>query len=326
MKRVLLTGASGFVGRHAVAPLLGAGFEVHAVTASGAGADADARAVWYRADLLDARQSRELVETVKPTHLLHAAWYAVPGKFWTAEENLRWVGASLELFQAFAGAGGRRLVGVGTCAEYDWTAAGEACSESSTPAAPATLYGACKNALRLLLEAFARQAGFGQAWARVFFPYGPHDHAEKLVAYAARSLLTGEPVNATHGRQVRDLLYVEDVGAALARLLDSEAEGVVNVASGEGVALAEVLGRLAALTDGRELLRLGARRAPEGEPPALVADVTRLREEVGFAPAYTLDRGLEATVEWWRQRLAAGGGGAPGEAKAEAKAEAAGEV
>jgi nucleoside-diphosphate-sugar epimerase len=302
MKRVLLTGASGFIGRHCIAPLVARGDEVHAVTRHRDDAEPSDGVHWHRADLLDAASVRRLVDEIGATHLLHAAWYAVPGKFWSSAENFRWVSASLDLFEAFAAAGGRRIVVAGTCAEYDWRVAGE-CHEATTPLAPATLYGACKHALHVMLAAFARQSGLSYAWGRIFFPYGPGDHAEKFVAHVARSLLRGEVVNCTHGRQVRDFIYVEDAGAALASLLDSSVEGAVNVATGEGVALRDVGERIAALTGRGELLRFGALSAPEGEPPELVADITRLRREVGFAPAFTLERGVESTVEWWRRRL-----------------------
>jgi nucleoside-diphosphate-sugar epimerase len=304
MKRVLLTGGSGFVGRHCIAPLRELGFEVHSVSHARSGDAGSVGVIWHRADLLDRQETRQLIESVRPTHLLHAAWYAVPGKFWSSSQNLRWVEASLNLLEAFEAAGGLRVVIAGTCAEYSWEGT-EALSEATTKLAPATLYGTCKHALHTILAAFARQSSIGYAWGRIFFPYGPHDHAEKLVSYAVRSLLRGEPVNCTQGQQVRDFIYVEDAGRALAALLDSEVAGAVNIASGEGVALKDLLESAAALTGRRDLLRMGALPTPDHEPASLVADVTRLRQEVGFAPAFTLERGIEATVEWWRQRLSA---------------------
>lgn len=302
MERVLLTGASGFIGRHCLATLTAAGYEVHAVSSRADAGDNSARVRWHRANLLDARRVEALVAEVAPAHLLHLAWYAAPGKFWSAPENFRWVQASLDLFQAFAANGGRRVVVAGTCAEYGW---GDGfCSEATTPLAPATLYGACKHALHVMLEALARQSALRAAWGRVFFPYGPHEHAEKLVAYAVRSMLRREPVNCTRGEQRRDFLYVEDVASALVALLDSEVEGAVNIASGACVALKDVLEKIAAKLDGRELIRFGALAERPDDPPALAADVGRLRDEVGFTPRYDLERGIEKTIEWWRLREA----------------------
>ncbi len=72
------------------------------------------------ADLLDGRETEAVLSRVQPTHLLHFAWYTVPGRYWTAPDNLRWTEASLRLLRAFEAHGGRRVVMAGTCAEYDW--------------------------------------------------------------------------------------------------------------------------------------------------------------------------------------------------------------
>lgn len=80
MKRVLVTGASGFIGRHAVPRLCEKGYEVHCVT-SGKAAAGDEAIIWHRTDLMDQVQSDRLFAEVRPTHLLHFAWYTEPGKF-----------------------------------------------------------------------------------------------------------------------------------------------------------------------------------------------------------------------------------------------------
>lgn len=311
MKRVLITGASGFIGHHCLPKLAARGYEIHAVSSKGAPPAEDesdrdgndetfAAVTWHQVDLLKREQVFELVSAIEPTHLLHLAWYAVPGKYWTSTENFRWVQASLDLFEAFAAAGGKRIVAAGSCAEYEW-GSDEPCSETKTPLKPATLYGACKHSLRIMLEAYAAQAGLSAAWGRIFFLYGPREYETRLVASVIRSVLKKEPARCSHGRQVRDLLYVEDVADAFLRLLDSDVTGAVNIASGRGVALKDVVNEIGERLNRPDLIQLDAVAAPMNEPRKLVADVTRLREELGWRPERDLHDGLNKTIVWWQQ-------------------------
>jgi nucleoside-diphosphate-sugar epimerase len=281
VSRVLVTGATGFIGRHARTALERAGHDV----------------VVMRVDLLHPRAAPVLVEAARATHLLHLAWYAVPGKFWSAPENAEWVKATVRLLRAFYDAGGQRAVAAGTCAEYDWEGDG-LLSERETAIRPATPYGRAK------AEAFERAGELGGelAWGRVFFLYGPGEHPDRLVSSVARRLLAGEEAPTTEGAQVRDFMHVADVAGAFAALLDSGVTGAVNIGSGEPVTVREVVEEIARAAGHPELLRAGALPQREGEPPQLVADVTRLRDDVGFRPRYDLRSGIADTVEWWRQQ------------------------
>lgn len=299
-KRVLVTGAGGFVGRSTLPRLRELGYEIHA-TSRGHGRGAISRDVrWHRVDLLDDQQVTELMDAVRPTHMLHLAWYAEPGRYQSSLENLHWVRASLYLVDQFLRWGGRRIAVSGTCAEYN--GGDEDCREDLTPVRPAMLYGTCKHALHTMLESWSRQAGFSLAWGRLFFVYGPFEHRKRLVASVIRSLLKGEPVPCTAGHQERDFLHVSDVAHALVSLLDSDVEGPVNVASGEAVAVRDIVAAIGSLLDREDLIKLGALPTPEWEPARIVADVRRLRDEVGWRPEFSLTEGVADTVDWWRRQ------------------------
>jgi nucleoside-diphosphate-sugar epimerase len=301
MEKVLITGATGFLGRHCLPALLARAGEVHAAARSTA-ALADTGVSAHSVDLLDHEQVSALLSAVRPTHLLHLAWIATPGVYWTSPENTRWAAVGEHLMRVFAAHGGRRAVFAGSCAEYNWNFG--PCHETRTPLKPASNYGASKNSLRLRVEAIARETGLSAAWGRVFFLYGPHEHPERLVASVIRSLLNGIPARCSSGAQERDFLHVQDAADAFVALLASAVEGPVNIGSGEAAAIRDVVTQLAKRLGRPELLRLGALPPNPTDPPCVVADVTRLHEEVGWTPRFNLAEGLADTVSWWETNLA----------------------
>ena len=303
MKKVLLTGASGFIGRHCLEPLLARGYEVHAVSSKPPGAaPAQPGVHWHQADLLQAGAGRALLAEVKPSHLLHMAWYVVPGKLISAPENFSWVTSSLELVRQFAEQGGKRMTLCGSGYEYDW--AYGYCSEKLTPAVPNTVYGACKQALQLLVRSLVQQqtqTGLSAAWGRVFFLYGPGEHPDRLISSVILSLLRGDPAKCSHGRQIRDYMHVQDVANGMVALLDSAVDGVVNVSSGQATTLREMVLTVGRLLERPELIQLGAIPARANDTPLVIGENLRLLSEVGWQAQFDLESGLKQTIDWWRR-------------------------
>jgi nucleoside-diphosphate-sugar epimerase len=304
----LVTGAGGFIGRWSVRPLLERNYEVHGVLSghSSRGTPAQLQgAQIHFADLLNEADVDALLKRVNPTHLLHFAWIATPGLYWQSTDNERWKSASEQLLRCFSANGGVRVVMAGSCAEYDWSKAG-VCNEWSSPmadqaATPPSPYAACKISLQKVLADFGSREPLSTAWGRIFFQFGPHEHPNRLVPSVIRSLLLAREAACTHGRQIRSFLHAADVGAAFASLLDSAIEGPVNIGSDERITVADLIDRIAQQIGRPELVRLGARPAPAGEPLLLVPDVHRLRDEVLWRPRFTLDRAISDTIAWWRQ-------------------------
>jgi nucleoside-diphosphate-sugar epimerase len=267
-----------------IAPLAARGFEVHGSARTVAAGEADF--VAHPADLLAPGAAAALLARVQPSHLLHLAWIATPGRYRMAPENEAWVAATVALYRAFADAGGARAVFAGSCAEYDWSHA--TLHETDTPSQ--------------LIEAAAGPACVSTAWARIFFLYGPHEPRGRLVSDVINALLEGRVAETSRGTQERDFMHVADVAEALAALVDGEVTGTVNIASGHCVPvrrIAETLGRLAGRPD---LLAIGALPSSADEPARLAADVSRMTRELAFVPRYGLEDGLAATLDWWRSR------------------------
>jgi len=295
---VLVTGGGGFLGAPLLELLSASGEELHAVHKRPHPPQL-AGVQWHRCDLLDAASVERLIAELVPARLVHLAWYVEHGKYWQAPENVAWVEATLRLLRLFIAAGGRRAVLAGTCAEYAWSR--ERYSETA-PLVPATMYGVAKNATREVAERLAVDAGVELAWTRVFMPYGPAEPPGRLLASVIGALMAGREAPVTEGTQIRDFIYVDDLARAFAAILDSSLQGAVNVGTGEGTQIRALVECAAQALDRDDLVRWGAVPQREGEPAELVADVSRLAEEVGFSPAVGVREGVERTVAWWRER------------------------
>lgn len=295
MTRVLITGATGFIGSHCLNALIaGDRFEIHAVNRSGQDPGAD-RVTWHRTDLRVPAQAARLIETVRPTHVLHGAWVATPGIYAQSPENIDWLQGSLALIHGFALNGGVRFVGIGSSAEYDPGAS--PCIEDETPLRPASIYSKCKLACWLALDAAAQAHGFSAAWGRLFLPYGPGDPPQRLIPAVMANLEAGKPMALSHGNQMRDFVYAPDAADLLVKLLWSKAAGAFNIGTGEGASLRSVIEFLADRLGNKDCLRFGALPPRPGEPDVLVADLRKVTRELGWAPGLPLRRRLEILTQ-----------------------------
>jgi len=299
--RVLLTGATGFIGSHMARRLLREGCSVTALVRPGADlrriADLRGEIDLLEGHLEEAAALRSQVEAVAPELCFHLAWYAVPGKYLNALENVACVTGSIALLEALNAAGCPRVVAGGTCFEYD-TRVGYLAEDS--PLRPQSMYAASKRALHLMAEQYQQIHGRSLAWARIFYLYGPWEDERRLAPLVIRRLLAGEACPLSSGEQIRDFLHVEDVADALWTVARSDIEGPVNIGSSQPLSVAALTRQIAALLERPELLQLGATPRPPGDPQFICANTDRLQRETGWKPRYDLRSGLEATIDWWR--------------------------
>jgi nucleoside-diphosphate-sugar epimerase len=294
-RRLLVTGATGFVGRQVLAQLSTADWDLHASRHSPSRDHEFSNVQWHASDLRDPTEAERLIDRVRPTHVLSLAWNAEHGAYWTAPDNDAWADGTIALARAVARRGGERFVAAGTCAEYDWTALTTPCREGETPCRPLTVYGRAKLKAAEGVFAVARELGLSTTWGRLFFVYGPGEDERRLIPSVMRALRAGERAKVTAGTQIRDFLHVTDAARAFVTLLDSELAGPVNIGSGQAVTIRIVVETLARLTGDPDGVDYGAVPMQPGEPPMVVADVERLMS-TGWRPQIDLASGLSALV------------------------------
>lgn len=299
MKRLLITGASGFVGRHCVKIAVERGYEVYAVTSGKSNIHESVvydNLQWITANLLDPKNISDLMQQISPSHILHTAWVTDHGSYWTSPTNLDWLAFGTRLSRLFAECGGERFVSVGTCAEYDWSHGFMV--EGLTPENPATFYGKIKLAHHHTLMAASSQLGFSASTGRIFFAYGPYENPSRFIPSLSKALALGSEAAMGTGEYFRDFMHVQDVANGLLFLLDSHLTGSCNISSGRPYRLIDIGQELAEVSGKPDLLKPGSMISSKYEPPMIVGCNAKLIS-TGWSPTINLRQGLHDAYAWW---------------------------
>jgi nucleoside-diphosphate-sugar epimerase len=301
--RVLVTGATGFLGSYVTETLLAHGETVAVL-------HRPATDCWRIAHLLPrvraiAGDLRELpavadqIQAFKPDTVIHLAWQGVGNAYRNdpiqIDHNLQ---SSLDLFRLAAACGCRTWVGLGSQAEYGPQ---NHCLSETDPDQPTTLYGSVKVAVRGITAQLAALGDVRFAWLRLFSPYGPRDNEGWLIPYVIRSLQRREPPALTAAEQQWDYLYVADAAEAVYRVAATPtASGIFNLGSGQAVRLRDLIEQLRDLLDPGVPLHFGAVPYRPDQVMYLQAAMARLEHATGWQPTTDLATGLRQTVAWYQ--------------------------
>lgn len=294
MKKVLITGGTGFIGSKVTDELLKRGYEVHALVYPPL-APVQENFIQYEMNLMDSQAVDQFLASHQFDSLIHLAWYVGP-KCHVSDLNMDWVIATLNLLKSFKEHGGKKFLGAGTCSEYEYKYG--YLLEDDTPTDPQTLYGNGKNAVYNVAKVYCKQNEIDFKWPRIFNLYGPNEKPQRLMPSVINSCLKGEDVKVSDCLKFQDYLHVEDTASGIVDVFESELQGAVNICSGQPVQLKTIVNKIAELTDFKGNILWGAVPAAFGDD-VVVGNNEKLKS-TGWKPKYTLEEGLKSTINWWR--------------------------
>jgi UDP-glucose 4-epimerase len=291
--RVLLTGASGFLGRRVAQLLVGGGDDVVSIGRSAHPPDGSAR-THVVADLSDpaqvenaARRSGDVDSIIHLAALVpKRASEDVAAKAFAA--NLM---GSVHLFSAF-GRQGQANVFASTAEVYGLPERHAPIPEDAEPQ-PRSWYGASKVAAEIYCRTLEHHDQMRIAILRFTVLYGTGDMIQRAIPNFVGSAIRQEPIRVFGGEELRDYLHVDDAAQAVMAAWRGKLSGTYNVGSGIGVSVRDAAGAVIRLAGGSSALEQHPRQKPAAD---IVLDVTRFREATGFSPARVFPDGLEEQI------------------------------
>ena len=285
MKKVILTGATGLIGQNIIEPLKKLDYEIYALTIDEKNPDFDIN--WINCNIFDEESLKSVFDKVKPTHLMNFAWIT-GGDYLSNPMNNDFVKAGMNMLKFFKEHDGKRAVFSGTCFEYDFITKP---IKEDNPLKPTTLYAQCKNQLRENAQKYCAENNISFGWGRIFYVFGKNEKAGRLTSTIINNFKEGKEVTITCGSLIKDYMYTKDIAGAFAKFLDSSVEGCVNISTGKGISLEDFARKFATRLNAENLLII--KNELGNNPPFIVADNSRLLNEVGYKIQYNIDTAID---------------------------------
>ena len=302
MKRVFVTGGTGFIGSYLVRQLVQRGIDVAVLVRAETN---PWRLLDIRSQLHEVGWDGESVDSFSesfkefaPDTVFHLGWSGVGNadrnQITQATKNLSF---ATSLTQLSADTGVQCWIGAGSQAEYG--PKNRQIDETQLPQ-PTTLYGASKLSAGILTERIAALGGIRHAWLRVFSTYGPLDNADWMLPTLIAKLLNRERPALTAGEQLWDYLHVNDAARAFLAIAESDAQGCFNLGSGETHPLRKSIETIRDEIDPALPLGFGEVPYRNDQVMCLHADISKLQRTANWFPQTELTAGLKSLVAWHR--------------------------
>lgn len=301
-RRMLVTGGAGFIGAALVRRLVAEGDEVTLLVRDGSNRSRlqglEERIHYCRGDVRDEASVKTAVRQARPDAAFHLASTPFNPPTISSQTHLDTiVKGTMNLVEALKDQPHVRVVAAGSAAAYG---SGSRLREDA-PLRPGTVLGAAKAAASLFLQMAARLYRLHTVELRLFMPYGPGEHPDRLIPRTMLSALEGEAFRMTEGRQQRDVIFLDDVVEAfcLAATQPVSAGSVFNIGSGVGIPVRLLVERIMDLMGHPVKPLVGALPTRPDEIMAMSADIAAAKTRLGWEPRTSLEEGLRRTIAWW---------------------------
>lgn len=291
--KLLVTGATGFIGNHVVDRLLLGGHELLVATTKPERVQRDWQVQTVAFQDNHGGLDESAITQFAPDALLHLAWAGIPNL--DVNWSLTNVAIATRVFATALACGVKRIVGLGSCREYQ-PGGGRKC-ESDLPKHNTDVFGQAKTSTRDLLRVAAEDRGVEWRWGLPFFVYGTGQRHDSLIPAAIAKAAMGSELNVSSPRAAVDFINVIDVAEALFLLTTGPGpSGAFNIGSGRAHNVASVAAWVAKEWRGQESGQI----LPGSEPDAWWADHTSISEGYGWAPTIALESGIRDVIGRWR--------------------------
>lgn len=277
MKTILLTGATGFLGKKILDALNSKDIAIHVISRCDESFFVDYQNV---TKIIKTKnfftESADWYKNIcnEVDIIIHAAWYAEPGKYLESDLNIECLSGTINFAKAATEEKVQKFVGVGTCFEYDLTSSNPLDIDNQLN--PLSLYSRAKASTFKLLEKLFNNHKVDFLWTRVFYLYGEGEDSRRLVAVLRSKLSEGKVVDLTSGNQIRDFMDVELAGSLIADASLSKNVGPFNICSGIGVSIRELAENIADEFGRRDLLNFGALEDNITDAPYVVGVTSKI--------------------------------------------------
>lgn len=275
-KKIILTGATGLIGKEVLPLLKKEGFDILALSSK-------------NCNLFNKDEIDNVFNEFKPEYLLNFAW-CTTGNYLTSDLNYKFVDAGMNMLKAFNRNSGRRAVFAGTCFEYKFK---NAPLKENDELNPLTIYAKCKVELFKQATEYCIQNGISFGWGRIFYVYGKNENEKRLTPYIINNLKNNNPVEIKCGQLIKDYMYTKDIAAAFVKFLCSNTQGALNICTGKGISLAAYATTIAKKLDKTEYLTI--KNEETSQPPVILGDNSKLKQ-IGFIHQYNFENALDEII------------------------------